>query len=826
MRATGRISLGWLCACAALVLGVAAALASPPRIDGGFGVDGIASTSFPPEADIEPFEEISAAPDGGVITRSGYYSSTELRHYGPDGSLVKAEPELKNGREIALRPPEAPTPEGGRLVGVPAAEEGPNVVALYGADGSLDPSFGKGGTSESLPFEVQAVASLPAGKVLVAGKGILQPGGTKNVPTFQVYVARLGVDGKLDPSFGKAGIVKLQSEDKVPGEEALVAVGRQGEGAEVAVASTVVGLDSSGNLDPGFGKGGRAATPGPAIGATAAAGEALLVAGTKPTEPSGGEDEAPEGLYVARFTAAGKLDPTFAGGSGVTLPDPEDEATADTALFAGDGSVTVGGTTHRAAGCAPGYSCDNTPVVARVTPDGLPDTAFGTGGVARLSSLTVPIDGGYGVGIAALVARAGGGIFAAGEGLGVAFVAALGTNGSLDPAFGSGGLITRGDTKPSFVSPVASGVDRAGDIYVLANNNSGTALSESAIVLRYSPDGTLDQSYGEGGKAYVASYPESLAVAPDGSVYVSSEERSTLLKLTPSGSLDPGFGKGGVAQLGSVEPFSIGPMTTLPDGDLLLAGSAYPRALAWPAVVRLHPDGKVDRSFGEGGVAMARPPTGQEWQGASAMTVDDRGRIVLGGSVLHHCCRERGALVRFDRDGRLDRSFGHRGTTLFGGRGITSVGGLAHRGDRVLVVTTLTGGHKTRDVLYSFDSKGRLDRRFGDRGAAIVQPRNDSRELFESVSVFSTHERIVVARSYLAAPLVAFSPRGKPEPAVFRHLGNLVPRPPGRSVRAGRAVTLDGNGLIFVSSTYPKDGSGATAKEGELELRRVLLGRS
>jgi hypothetical protein len=180
----------------------------------------------------------------------------------------------------------------------------------------------------------------------------------------------------------------------------------------------------------------------------------------------------------------------------------------------------------------------------------------------------VPIDEGCGVAILALAARAGGGIFASGQGLGATFVAALGTNGALDPGFAGSGLVTKGTKKSSFASPVASGVDRAGRIYVLANSNSGTGLQQSALVLRYLPDGTLDQSYDDGGKAYVPAYPESLAVAPDGSAYVTSEERSSLVKLTPSGSPDRAFGKDGVGGLGSVEPFEASVLTTLPDGDL------------------------------------------------------------------------------------------------------------------------------------------------------------------------------------------------------------------------------------------------------------------
>ncbi len=823
MKATGRISLGWLCACAALVLGVGTALASPPSIDDGFGVEGIVSTSFPPEADVEPFREIMATSDGGVVTRSSYYDSTEVRHYGPDGSLVKAEPEVEIGSDIQLERPEAPTPEGGRLVAV-STGGGLDAVSLYRTDGSLDPSFGSGGTSEKLPFEVQALAPLPAGEALIAGAGVLSPADTKRPPTYQVWVARLRADGKVDRSFGKAGIVKLDSEDKVPGAEALAVQGRPGGGAEVAVASMVAGLDPSGRLDPSFGKGGRAATPGPAVGAGAAAGEALLVAGTKPVGPrSKADGKAPEDLYVARYTAAGKLDPIYAGGTGFVVLAQAGEAIAGAALVGSDGSVTLGGVTHRAAGCPRGYSCDNTPIVARVTPDGGADPGFGSGGVTRLSSLTVPIEGGSGAGVLGLVARAGGGVFASGQGLGAAFVAALGTNGALDGGFGDGGLVTQGGAKQSYAIPVASGVDSAGDVYVLADTNSGTGLGESAVVLRYSPDGVLDQSYGEDGRAYVPAYPVSLAVTPEGSAYVDSGGGvSSLVKLTPSGALDPHFGKGG-----GIEPpfvgFEIGPVTTLRDGDLLVAGSDFPRARPWPAVARIHPDGRFDRSFGKHGVATVRPPGGGGWQETAAIAVDHRGRILLGGTVEHGCCHEPAALARFDSDGRVDSSFGHRGTTPFGGRGVTVVGGLALCGDRIFAVTNSTGGHRTRDVLYSFDSHGHIDRHFGDGGTAIAKPRDDSRDPYESVSVLSTRGRIIVARSYLPDPLVAFSPRGKLEPSFSHHLRNLVPRATNRLVRVGPAATLDGNGLILASSITSTGGS-QEALEGELKLRRVLLG--
>lgn len=107
----------------------------------------------------------------------------------------------------------------------------------------------------------------------------------------------------------------------------------------------------------------------------------------------------------------------------------------------------------------------------------------------------------------------------------------------------------------------------------------------------------------------------------------------------------------------------------------------------------------------------------------------------------------------------------------------------------------------------------------------MARPRSDSRELYESVAVFSARDRIVLARSYAADPLVAFSPRGKLDPGFARRLKGLVPPyPPKASARVGPAASLDGDKLIFAWSSTQPGGSAGAAAEGVLNLRRILLG--
>lgn len=80
------------------------------------------------------------------------------------------------------------------------------LVAVYLADGSLDPDFGSGGLVAldfGGPYAVATgIERQPDGKLVVAGFTEIGAGGE---PTRDVAVARLLVDGGLDPAFNGAG---------------------------------------------------------------------------------------------------------------------------------------------------------------------------------------------------------------------------------------------------------------------------------------------------------------------------------------------------------------------------------------------------------------------------------------------------------------------------------------------------------------------------------------------------------------------------------------------------------------------------------------------
>ena len=96
---------------------------------------------------------------------------------------------------------------------------------------------------------------------------------------------------------------------------------------------------------------------------------------------------------------------------------------------------------------------------------------------------------------------------------------------------------------------------------------------QSAAVMRLTPEGRLDTTYGQDGFVAVTGYIDNLSVLRDGSVLLYATNGPRLTKLTPSGSIDTSFG-----QLGSLDYSALGMQSVialeLSDRRILLAGAA------------------------------------------------------------------------------------------------------------------------------------------------------------------------------------------------------------------------------------------------------------
>jgi|SRR5581483_4117202 len=266
---------------------------------------------------------------------------------------------------------------------------------------------------------------------------------------------------------------------------------------------------------------------------------------------------------------------------------------------------------------------------------------------------------------------------------------ALAAAGDRDPTFGvNGGLTTGFDDGDAQARAIA--VQPDGKIVAVGHAGLRFALT------RYLPNGTLEPGFGNGGRVVTdfrapgagASSPgessecspascsgnsaQAFAVAlqPDGKVVAAGGVVTdgfggfAVARYLPNGELDPGFGDGGkaVTSTGSVDARAFA-LAIQPDGKLVVGGYTL-RASFDFALVRYLPDGRLDPSFGDGGIVVTDFFDGMDQ--IRAVAIQPNGKVVAAGFAIRGG-KFQFAMVRVLPNGGLDPSFGDGGkvTTVF-----------------------------------------------------------------------------------------------------------------------------------------------------------------
>ncbi len=394
-------------------------------------------------------------------------------------------------------------------------------------DGALDLSFGlDGAVFTDLDMwldEARAVAVQRDGKIVVAGRTIGEL-------DWEMVLVRYNSDGSLDLTFGVGGITVTDS----GGTGAPVGLAIQPDGKIVVArlsrdkSSVLVRYDQNGRLDQTFSAG---TVPADLAGGFSVESLALQRDGRIVVSGIGAPQGAGilYGVLVMRFSRNGTLDPTFGGGGVVHTAGGSGAAVAIQA----DGKIiAAGGVQTSFVGCAPYDPCDSAFVVVRYNTDGSIDSSFGVGGKAttgRPGESNVSRD---------VVIQPDGKIVVVGgrDTRPVAysnFVAArYNPDGSLDSSFGASGEVVtdfggEDDARAVALQPdgkiVAAGLGGSSD--PVLDPDHGWIVSREFAVARYHPDGTLDRSFGIGGKVLVDVGPSTfgahaMALQRDGNVVV------------------------------------------------------------------------------------------------------------------------------------------------------------------------------------------------------------------------------------------------------------------------------------------------------------------
>jgi uncharacterized delta-60 repeat protein len=256
---------------------------------------------------------------------------------------------------------------------------------------------------------------------------------------------------------------------------------------------------------------------------------------------------------------------------------------------------------------------------------------------------------------------------------------------------------------------------------------------------------------------------QAVAVGRDGKAIVAGLSNGpaqdfALARYTVGGRLDRSFGTGGLV-LTSFGAHAYGGADSLaisPDGKIVVAGWIVlpPRTGSAFAIARYTRAGNLDRRFGrDGRVVTYFGPRGNSAHAAAVVNQRD-GKIVVVGD---------GALARYTRRGRLDRTFGRGGKVqtelVTYSRG---AGGVSIQADGKIVVAG--GGRTSRGrtglALARYDAHGTLDRSFGNRGRVVSQVGEFDTQA-EGLVVQPDGKLVVAGNGVLAR----YSRDGKPDPS-------------------------------------------------------------
>ena len=540
-------------------------------------------------------------------------------------------------------------------------------IAKLNPDGSIDPSFNEGNTGAS--FYINAMAILPDGKILivgdftsynnvatgyiarlnadgtldntfnsggagadqsiksialqtVGGKTQILIGGsfTKYNGTSVKNLARLTVDGALDPSFNSGGVgadntvqaISVQSDGKI-------VIGGAFTLYNSLSRNRIARLNIDGTLDSGFDPGMGANSGISSIALQTVEGkEMILIAGYF------SQINGVNRLNIARLNTNGSLDASFnnsgqiisSGGAVVSI------------AVQSNGNIVLGGYFTQSYGLSRNY-------ITRLNADGTLDGSFdpGFGASENLNSVSIQADGKIIVG----------GNLKSFNGVGCNYVARLNTNGSPDITFNPGTGVN-GNVSTMRIQPSDN------KIMIAGNFTSVNGIGRGYIA-RINADGSLDASFNPG--LGTNSVVTSMLVQSDGNIlvgggfyYYNGTLVNKLIRVNSAGTLDGSFNMGASGPNNAVT--AIATQTLSGVTKILIAGefTSY-NSTSRPYIARLNMDGSLDNTFSAAGLNNS----------IKSMAVQSDGKIVIVGYFTLYNGTSRNYIARLNSDGSLDDSF-------------------------------------------------------------------------------------------------------------------------------------------------------------------------
>ena len=469
-----------------------------------------------------------------------------------------------------------------------------------------------------------------------------------------------------------------------------------------------------------------------------------------------------ECLEGRQLLTAGTLDTTF-GGTGMVTTAIGVGLTAGTTLaqsnavaVQADSKVVVVGQ------CASPNSYTYHFTIARYNTDGSLDTSFANGGTLILPAGSGVNSYAYGVAIQPDGKMLVSGTADTTSSGSTWTIVRLNSNGTLDTTFGGTGevftsFMANGTPGPGYAYSIATQADGtivvSGDAEVSSTTTKShgvvtTTNTYAAAVACYNADGSLDTTFGNGGKVTntnltvtgnSTSYAQSMLIDTSGRIDVAGQAtingvaKMAVERYLPNGTLDSTFGTGGIASdlvpgSSSGAAYSIGLQSTgkiVVSGYSPLANYTNPPPLS---IIRFNTNGSLDGTFGVSGVytdsRLTTTPT------LIIQPADDK-ILAVARPLPNGIPSYQFALTRVLADGSsVDTSFGTNG---IGWSAFTYAGSAPRPNDLALA----PGGDIVVTGYYHSNSVGTLfatARFLGDSPTSAAQPAHTSTQTITEVT--------------------------------------------------------------------------------------------
>lgn len=402
-------------------------------------------------------------------------------------------------------------------------------------------------------------------------------------------------------------------------------------------------------------------------GGAADPGAVAMVTIMATASPAAGPIQHTADLHLLVLGPAGSLDPTFGSNGFAGQPSAASMDDATLLMQIADGGFIVGGA-----------NTDNvTAVLVRFTADGALDEDFGTSGWAEVDFGGSQVDPQGNILVGAQ--RDDSIVAAQGSDSGDIVLVQVTSDAARDAAFGDGGIVTQQIAGGIYLLVQALATGPNGEVVV---GMSAGVSGDSIYLVRFSAQGERDPTFAADGRLEIDRgnnhYVGPVHVFDDGSFLVSGSavdgggtRRSFSQRYSPNGTLDSTYGNDG--ELVLPPTWGIGDILVDPDGRWLVGGAID----GTPAFYRLSTTGEVDPTFGAEGSIAVPVPEGRSGS-IRALLADDDDIVAVGTPDV---------LMTRVQGETIDTSFGDGGVAIVDIENLSAKRAVRQADGRIVVLS-------------------------------------------------------------------------------------------------------------------------------------------